>query len=357
MSRRVAKPRTGSPELDAAIVALVDGAGVQHDRDLVVEMVASVLKISRDGNTRGDMKIVNTALRELRASYRAFRPYRDRRKCAIFGSARVPVESPAFAAAQAVGAELAERGWMTITGGGPGIMTAGLIGAGAANSFGVTIRLPFESSEGGGLLPADRLVRFRYFFTRKLTFMKESSAYVVFPGGFGTLDETFELLTLMQTGKEPVSPIVLFDPVGATYWSEWLDFVRGELVPGGFVSPEDLDLVFLTSSVTAAAAYICDFYDVFHSMRYVNGLLVIRLNRDIDDARLAALNATFGDILTPGTVIERTAALPAEVDDHDEVALPRLIMAFDNRHFARLHQLVRSLGGELPAGRVPVAAP
>ena len=197
MNRRTARPRTGSPELDAAIVDLVDGAGVEHDRDLVIEMLASVMKLSRDGNTRGDLKIVNTALKELRGAYSAFLPYRARRKASIFGSARIGEADPSYLAAEALGAELAARDWMIITGGGPGIMSAGIRGAGSDNSFGVTIRLPFEAMEGGGILPPDRLVRFRYFFTRKLTFMKESSAYIVFPGGFGTLDETFELLTLL----------------------------------------------------------------------------------------------------------------------------------------------------------------
>lgn len=349
MSRRTAKPRTGDPDIDAAVIALVDAAGIEHDRDLAIEMVASVMKLSRAGNDRGSLKIVNTALKELRGAYASFRPYAERPKCSIFGSARVPADSPAFAAAEAMGAALAREGWMTITGGGPGIMTAGVLGAGADNAFGVTIRLPFEPMDGGGIVPAERLVKFRYFFTRKLTFMKESSAYVVFPGGFGTLDETFELLTLMQTGKEPVAPIVLFDPEGTTYWQTWRDFVLRELVPAGFVSPEDLDLVIFTSSVDDATRYICDFYEVFDSMRYVDGRLVIRLRRELDDADLAMLNTEFRDVIEPGTSIERTAAFPAEVDDHDRIGLPRLVMSFDNRHFARLHRLVRSLGRDTAA--------
>lgn len=341
-SSRNSRSRTGDPELDRMVLDLIERMGVTVDVDVVTEMVASVVKMGRDGHERGDLKIANQTLRELRNSFRSFLPHRDRRKCSIFGSARTPEGSPAYLAAFEMGNELAARNWMVITGGGPGIMTAGVEGAGRDNSFGVTIRLPFESMEGGGIVPDDRMVRFRYFFTRKLTFMKESSAYVCFPGGFGTLDETFELLTLLQTGKEYPSPVVLFDPPGETYWQTWRHFVEHELVPAGLVSPDDLDLVFLTSSVTDAADYICAFYRRFHSMRYVEGRLILRLTDAPTASELAVLNERFADIITSGR-IESVEASAVEIEDHDAVDLPRVALHFDNRQFARLHQLVRAL--------------
>jgi len=342
MPRSNSRSRTGDPDLDLLVQELITRMGVVDDVDLVTQMIASVVKMGRDGHERGDLKIANQALRELRNSYRSFAPYRDQRKASIFGSARTPEDSPAYAAAREMGRVLAERDWMIITGGGPGIMTAGVEGAGRDNSFGVTIRLPFESMEGGGIVPDERMVRFRYFFTRKLTFMKESSAYVCFPGGFGTLDETFELLTLLQTGKESPSPVVLFDPPGETYWQTWRQFVLDELVPENLVSPADLNLVHLTSSVDDAADYICDFYRRYHSMRYVEGHLVLRLLEPISDGELEALNNEFADIVANGR-IERVDTSQVELDDHDAVDLPRLALNFDNRHFARLHQLVRAL--------------
>jgi len=340
--RRSPKPRSGVPDVDAAIVALVEAADLDADVDLVTEMLSSVMRFGLDGNDRGELKLINTALRDLRRAANQFRPYQDRRKASIFGSARTLAGSAAYVAAQEVGAALAANDWMVITGGGPGIMTAGIEGAGPENSFGVTIRLPFEPMDAGGVVPDERLVRFRHFFTRKLTFMRESSAYVVFPGGFGTLDETFELLTLIQTGKEPPAPVVLFEPEGTGYWKLWFQFVEAELVSAGLVSPVDLDLVHITSSADDVMQYISSFYRVFHSMRYVDGRLVLRLESDVSDATLDRLNSEFADLLAEGT-IDRTTPLAPEVDDGDEVGRSRLVLSFDNWHFGRLHQLVRAL--------------
>ena len=329
-------------ELDSAVRELVESVGVTENGDLVAQLVTNALRIGLDGHDRGDVKLLNIAMRDLRRALGSFRPYRDRRKCSIFGSARTPAGSVAYLAAQELGAALAANDWMVITGGGPGIMTAGVEGAGAENSFAVTIRLPFEPMDAGGIVPDERLVRFRHFFSRKLTFMKESSAYVVFPGGFGTHDETFELLTLMQTGKEPPSPVVLFQPFGDHYWESWLEFVRDELVAAALVSAEDLDLFHITSSTEDAMAYIDGFYRVFHSMRYVDNRLIIRLSSDLDDETLERLNREFADILRSGG-IERCAPTQQEIDDLDVVDLARIGLAFDDRHFGRLHQLVRSL--------------
>jgi len=324
------------------VLAVVEAASLRRDEDLLTDMVATVVKIAKESADRGDVKIVNTALRELRQSYLTFAPFRGRRKASIFGSARIAPNSASYLAAEEMGAALAAAGWMVITGGGPGIMTAGVEGAGRDNAFGITIRLPFEPPAAQTIVERDHLVRFRYFFTRKLTFMKESSAYVVFPGGFGTLDETFELLTLMQTGKEPPSPVLLFEPEGETYWATWLEFVIRELVPAGLVAPADLSLVTVTSSVEDSVAEIVAFYENYHSMRWVDDQLVLRLERPLSEARLAELRVEFADIIDHGT-LEPIPPFPVEIEDEDEVDRPRLALRFDNRQFARLTQLVRAL--------------
>jgi len=340
---RPGRLRTGDPQVDAAVTALVETLGVERDEELICELLTTVARLARDQPDRGDLKIVNGAMREMRSSFATFAPFRQDRKASVFGSARVPADRPAYHLAVETGRALAEAGWMVITGGGPGIMHAAVSGAGRENAFAVTIRLPFEPTAASTLVEDDHLVRFRYFFTRKLTFMKESSAYVVFPGGFGTLDETFELLTLVQTGKESPAPIVLIDPSEERYWVKWIEFVRTELVGAGLVAPDDLDLVHLTSSPADAVAYIDGFYRTYHSMRMVDGRLCLRLEHDIDDAALATLNEEFADLLSSGS-IERCTPFPPEVEDRDELDRPRLVLCFDQRHFARLHQLCRRLG-------------
>jgi uncharacterized protein (TIGR00730 family) len=339
---RRSRARTGDPEIDAAISSLIGALGVEADQDIFTELFTSIARLARDGADRGDLKIVNGAVREMRSSFGAFRPFRADRKASVFGSARTRPDEPAFHQAVELGRALADAGWMVITGGGPGIMNAAVSGAGRDCSFAVTIRLPFEPTAASTLVDDDHLVRFRYFFTRKLTFMKESSAYVVFPGGFGTLDETFELLTLVQTGKESPAPIVLVDPPGETYWQTWLRFIDHELVQAGLVSPDDLRLVHLTSSVEEAVAYIVDFYRTYHSTRYVEGRLVIRLDHEIGEDAVATLNDEFADIVAGGR-IERCEPFQAELEDDDAVDLPRIVFTFDQHHFARLHQLVRRL--------------
>lgn len=334
--------RTGDPALDDAVWQMVERLGVDEDRDLFAEMLATIARLARDDTDRGDLKIVNGALREMRNSFATFAPFRSSRKAAIFGSARVRPDEAPFALAVELGRALSDAGWMVITGGGPGIMTAAVAGAGRESSFAVTIRLPFEPTAASALVDDDHLVRFRYFFTRKLSFMKESSAYIILPGGFGTLDETFELLTLVQTGKETPAPIVLLDPPEDTYWQRWLDFVEDELVDSGLVSPEDLDLVVLTSSVPEAVEEVTGFYRRYHSSRYVEGRLCIRMTSELPDDALARLNDEFGDIVEGGS-IDRCGPFPAELDDHDHPDLPRLVFNFDMHHFARLHRMIRAI--------------
>lgn len=335
------KYRTGDDDLDRRIKKLVAAAGVGPDDDLVFEMIVSALRMGREAADRGELKMVNSALKELRYSFGVFEPYTHARKASIFGSARTTEDSPEYEVARDVGEALAAAGWMVITGAGPGIMEAGIEGAGVENSFGVGIVLPFETPPA--VIEGDpKLINFRYFFTRKVTFIKESDGFVLLPGGFGTMDEAFELLTLIQTGRAPIAPIVLLDPPGNTYWESWQTFVERELAGRGLISPADLGLVHITSSVDDTCAELTGFYRRFHSTRFVGRRLVIRLLEDIPDAVLARLNREFADIVVTGE-IERTSVTPSELDDADHVDLPRLALRFDRRSYARLRRLIDTL--------------
>lgn len=336
------RSRTGIPQVDAAVDALVAAARPQQNEDLYRELLTTAAKMMSDGVARGDLKIASGALRELRNAFMTFEPHAQRRKVTVFGSARIGPDEDSYRQAQQLGAALADAGWMIISGGGPGIMTAIIEGAGRENSFAVTIRLPFEQVPPHSLVDHSHLVRFRYFFTRKLTFMNEASAYALFPGGFGTLDETFELFTLIQTGKETPAPIVLIDPPGETYWHAITELIRTELVAAGLVSVNDLELFHLTSSVTEAVAYIDAFFANYHSMRWVDGQLVIRMERELTGEALERLNQEFGDIVSKPIIA--TEPLEAEITDDDELGRPRLLLAFDSRQFSRLHRLVRRIG-------------
>ena len=237
---------------------------------------------------------------------------------------------------------MAERDWMVMTGAGPGIMAAGLEGAGAENSFGINIMLPFEASANEVIADDPKLINFRYFFTRKVTFMKESQGYAILPGGFGTMDEAFELLTLMQTGKTFLAPVVLLDPVGSTYWERWRQFVVDELLGDGLISEADMDLIHITNSVTDAADEISRFYRNYHSSRAVGQRLVMRMHNELSDDTLATLNAEFGDIIEEGQ-IERIDVTDSELRDADNVDLHRIAFRFNRHGYARLRLLVDAI--------------
>ena len=342
MARRP-RYRTGVPALDESIKELIDQADVGENQDLYAEMMATVVHMGRERTDRGDLKLVNSALKELRNSFTVFAPYVGVPKCAVFGSARIPGDTEAYRMAREVGSQLADAGWMVMTGGGPGIMTAVVEGAGPEASFGVSIVLPFEPTtpEHAALFDGKN-INFRYFFSRKLTLTKEASGHIVFPGGFGTLDEVMELLTLLQTGKTPPSPVVLFEPPGDAYWRSWRHYLEVEMLDSAMISPVDLDLVHLTSEPADAVAYVRNFYRVFHSIRHVGNKLYIRLNTDVSDEALATLNDEFGDLLTRGE-IERAEAAAVEVEDNDVPDLPRLRLRFNNAAHVRLHLLVQRL--------------
>src|ERR687891_893011 len=271
---RLPRYRTGDAELDAAVAELVTLAGVDEHPDLVFELIASALRMARDQANRGDLKIANAALKEMRYAFHVFAPYRGQRKVAIFGSARTMTDDPLYEQARSFAEAMAARDWMVITGAGPGIMSAGIEGAGTENSFGVNIRLPFEASTSQFIADDPKLINFRYFFTRKLLFVKESHGFVLLPGGFGTMDEAFELLTLVQTGKSQPAPIVLLDVPDGTYWQTWRAFVEAELVGRGYVGKDDLALMRVTDDVGTAVDEITGFFSNYHSQRYVEGRLV-----------------------------------------------------------------------------------
>ncbi|HUV09504.1 MAG TPA: TIGR00730 family Rossman fold protein [Acidimicrobiia bacterium] len=335
--------RTGDESLDQAVADLVDQTGgAEENRDQVFELVASSLRLARDHADRGDLKMANAALKEMRYAFHVFDPYREERKVAIFGSARTEPDDPLYDLARRFAAGIAERDWMVITGAGPGIMEAGIEGAGPDRAFGVSIKLPFETVTSGFIADDPKLINFRYFFTRKVSFIKEADAFVLLPGGFGTLDEAFELLTLVQTGKAQPGPIVLLDVPGGTYWTAWQEFVDAELDARAYVSPHDMHLVRVTDDVDTAVDEVLGFFTNYHSQRFVQGRLVLRMLRAPDDAGLAALNSEFADIVARGA-IERVEISPAEIADDDHPELERIAFRFDRHGWSRLRVLIDRL--------------
>lgn len=319
---------------------------------LIEEIKETADKFARDNASRGDLKIIVRALKELRYAFKVFAPYRRQRKVTVFGSARLPPEHPVYQQAVHFGRLMAQAGWFVVTGAGSGVMEAAHVGAGRDMSMGLNIMLPFEQEANPVINEDKKLVNLRYFFTRKLLFVKEVHAIAMFPGGFGTQDELFETLTLVQTGKRDMMPIVCIDEPGGGYYADWLQFVRSRLVRGGLISPDDLSLFRVTTSVTQAFKEIMKFYHVYNSMRYVRDELYLRLHRDVDDALLERLNVEFADLLVKGR-IRRAETHPFEADDEHLAHLPRLALHFNRRDFGRLRQLIDVINEELegPADR------
>ncbi len=335
---------TLSERIDDLIASVVpSGAEGQRDEDLVAEIINTALKLVKDNTDRGEVKLMNTALKELRYSHLVFSPWASHKKIAVYGSARTPPGDPNYRLAEEFSRRMAEdHGWMVITGAGPGIMEAANKGAGTAASFGVNIRLPFEAGANEYLSPGN-VINFKYFFTRKVQFVKESDAFALFPGGFGTMDEAFELLTLVQTGKSDIHPIVMLDVEGTGYWDSWLSLCT-MLEDQGMISPHDSSLYLVTHSIDEAIEEVTGFFRNYHSQRYVNGKLVLRLTRELSDAEVAQLASNFSDILTEGT-IKRIEATEAEIETDDVVDLPRIQLAFDRRSYGRLRQLIDAING------------
>ena len=334
--------RTNGP-VDDLIDRLIRHAGEVRHPDFVREMILAALKSGQESEDRIDLKIMNTTLKEMRFTTKVFSPYRHVRKVTIFGSARTRPEEPIYRMAQEFGKKLSAAGYMVITGGGPGIMQAANEGAGAENSFGVNIRLPFEQQMNPVLINNPRAVTYKYFFNRKVAFLKESDAVVLFPGGFGTLDEAMETLTLVQTGKRAPLPLLLIDEPGGTYWTRYIEFLKEELLLNGYINKTDLDLFERMESLDEAIQQIHLFYTRYHSLRYVGEKLVIRLQTGIEQEAVEQLNAGFADILLPKGEISLSKALPAESDEPDLAHLPRLLVDFDRKDFARLRHLIDAI--------------
>jgi uncharacterized protein (TIGR00730 family) len=329
--------------VDEAIDSLMRMSGEIQHPDLVREMILAALKAGQEGEIRGDLKLMNTTLKEMRFTTKIFAPYRGRRKVTVFGSARTTPDEPVYQMASLFGKKLGEAGYMVITGGGGGIMQAANEGAGSEHSFGVNIRLPFEQNPNPTLDGSPRLITYKYFFNRKVAFLKEASAVALFPGGFGTLDEAMETLTLIQTGKHDPIPLVLIDEPGGTYWARWMQFLNDSLLANGYISASDFHFIECVHSADAAVESIDRFYRRFHSQRYVDKKLVIRLTSPVSQAAVGELNTLFHDLLVPDGGIYLSQSLPEEEDEPELAELPRLILDFNRKDFARLRTLIDSI--------------
>jgi uncharacterized protein (TIGR00730 family) len=353
--QRLPRSRTGDVELDRRLRRLLEDLGATANRDQLLEILASAVGLAQDGTSRLDLKITNAALKEMRNAFQVFAPYEAVPKVTIFGSARTLPADPLYAQARDLAALLAEAGWMVVTGAGPGIMAAGMEGAGRDRSFGINIRLPFEQGANEFIAGDPKLVEMRYFFTRKLMLVKESEAFVALPGGFGTLDEALELLTLLQTGKADPAPIVLLEVPNGTYWHGWERFLSDEVVTRGLISPADRTLYRITDDARDAADEILGFYRNYQSRRFVGELLVIRLRAAPTDRELEVLSEEFADICLAGG-IEASGPLPIEVAEDDHVELPRVTLRFDLVSHGRLRHLIdhlNRLDSAPPPGRLP----
>ncbi len=325
------------------ILGLLDAAGVPPDRRAYLQqLLTTVMKLHEDGALPGDLKITNAALKELRYAYKVFAPYRDTRKVTVFGSSRTARTEPAAEAAREFGRRMVEQGWMVVTGAGAGIMGAAQEGAGAERSFGLNIRLPFEQEANPWIASDPKLITFKYFFTRKLFLVKEASAVALFPGGFGTMDETWELLTLMQTGKSAIIPVVLVEAGPKPYWRIWDRWTQGILVERGLVEPVDATLYRIVDGVDEAVREILGFYRVFHSARIVGDDLVYRLRHPLTEAQVAEIQRRFEDILK-GRVDQLPGPVPQELNEFPQLA--RLILPFNRTSYARLRQLIDHING------------
>ncbi len=329
-------------ELDARVNDLLDEMATAVNRDVMADIVNTSLRMATDNASRLDLKITATALREMRAAFRAFAPYRDRKKVTMFGSARTRPDDPEYAQARAMARELSANGWMVVTGAGPGIMAAGLEGAGLENAFGVNIRLPFEQGANAFIAKDPKLVEMKYFFTRKLMLIKESDGFVCLPGGFGTLDEAFELLTLLQTGKAEPAPIVMLEMLGGNYWRAWEEFVTGTVASGGFVTPGDEAFWLRTDSVAIGVAEILGFYRNYQSLRFVGKNLVLRMKVLPSDEQLAEFNLSYADMLVEGA-IHATEPSRSEIADKDALDLKRLAFRFNLMSYHRLREFINAL--------------
>jgi uncharacterized protein (TIGR00730 family) len=339
-------PTSEFPRLDPALAEVTP----ERIAELIDEIKLSADKLAKDRTSRGDVKLLSRTLRELRYAFKVFAPYRPYRKVTIFGSARTSSTHPSYQAAVDFGRRMAEQHWMVVTGAAAGIMEAGHVGAGREHSMGLNILLPFEQAANPIIAGDPKLVHMKYFFTRKLMFVKESDAICLLPGGFGTLDEGLEVLTLLQTGKRDLVPVVMLDEPGGDYWSTLESFIRKQLLAKALISPEDLSLYRRTDRVVEAVEEILTFFRIYHSMRFVHGKLVLRLNRRPSDAVLESIQSQFTDILAEGR-FEICGPLPEEREETALAALPRMVFQYNRYNQGRLRQLVDFLN-RIPEGEL-----
>ena len=328
-------------EIDELIDLLMNKSGVNHP-DMIREMIIGALKSGQENNYLADQKLMATTMKEMRYTNKVFGPYRERKKVTVFGSARTSPDSPIYKTCVEFSRLLAERNYMVITGGGPGIMRAGNEGAGAENSFAVNIRLPFEQDTNPIMDQDEKVITYKYFFNRKVAFLKEAHAVALFPGGFGTLDEGMEIMTLIQTGKNPPIPLVMIDDDGG-YWAELIAFMRDSLLTRGLISGEDFGLFTVVRDPAEAVQVIDDFYRNYHSMRFVKNQMIIRLNKALDSDHLHILTSEFSEILAPNGKISLSSPLPAEHDEPDLLHLPRLKVDFNRRSYGLLKAFIRRI--------------
>lgn len=331
-------------ELKRRVDELIAFKGGGYNEEAVADIIENALKLLTDVKDTGDVRVIQTAVRELRYAYRLFAPYADKRKVTVFGSARTAPTKAEYQTAVEFGSKIVKAGFMVITGAGPGIMQAGHEGAGPEHSFGANIRLPWEQGANPVIALDKKLVTFKYFFTRKLTFIRHSDAIVLFPGGFGTMDEGYEAITLMQTGKSQLMPLVLVDKPGGTYWKTWDKNIREHLLRDQLISPDDLNLYRITDNADEAVKIITRFYRNFHSTRFVKDLFIIRLKHAPTPTAIEALNEDFADIIT-GEPIKAVEPLPEEREDNDQLGLQRVAFGFNRRDYGRLRQLIDVLNG------------
>jgi hypothetical protein len=338
---------TSSPSFDtiesfqADIAALIEQLPNLQNRQLIQQALATIVRLASSEIDRLDWKILSASLADMERGLKLFHTYRHVRKITIFGSARTPSDSPEYHMAVDFARYVTNLGFMVMTGGGGGIMQAGNEGAGRENSFGLNIQLPFEQEANPFIQGDPKLINFKYFFTRKLFLLKESDAIALFPGGFGTQDEAFECMTLSQTGKFGPVPLVLIDPPGGDYWQAWSNYIHEHLLQKGLISPEDPSLYTVTDNLDVACNAITEFYQVYHSSRYVRDKLIIRLKTDLSEDEVEQLNADFSDILVTGR-IEKSKALPQEAQD-ETMDLPRLVLYFNQRDLGRLYQMIATI--------------
>lgn len=336
--------RIGDEDIQGLIETLTALSAMPETGHLLQEILTTVVKLGIESGDIGDLKLVNNALKELRYSFKIFAPYRQVRKVALFGSARSLPSSAEYRMADRFAAKMSKAGYMIVTGGGGGVMEAGNKGAGKGKQFALNIRLPFEQKPNPFIDEKEHLINYKYFFTRKLIFIKETDATALFPGGFGTHDEGFEILTLVQTGKSRPRPIVCLEPEGMGYWGSWKRFVYGKLEKNGFINKEDLDLFHVARDVDEAVRYVTDFYKVYHSIRYVGDLTVLRLTKELPSGAIAELNRQFKTLLTSGE-IAASGPLRPEIEKCEYVDLPRLVMKFNRRDYGILYRMIAAING------------